>query len=405
MSFQRRDFLKSIALGTLASAASSLHQPAYANKKENRSRYLILIELSGGNDSLNTIIPLNNALYRQYRPSIAIPEKDIIPMTDHYGVHPSLKSMLELYKNSELAIINGVGTSHKFDHHYEAIQAWDSGSDEGIFVADGWMSDLQISESSHRDYVVDRIVFGDYDGPLQSRSQQILQLDSIDQYLADLENGPVVPIAQDNDNLSNIYQLDKGQKPHKIRRLKNLPPPEQFDSMPDTDFGWQMRDVARLIIGRAAAPVIKVTLEGFDTHQFQMEQHAAVLQELSDTIMAFRNIIHEAGMWDQVLVATYSEFGRSLKENNFAGTEHGTSGSMFVIGRGVVRGMHGSYPSLDRLQDGELRTTVDFRRYLNSLVWQWFGQGSLRLSMHRHPPFNLIDVGYRHKDTPKFDFK
>ncbi|MBL7013656.1 MAG: DUF1501 domain-containing protein [Candidatus Marinimicrobia bacterium] len=406
---KRRDFIKSsIALSLLGKQIPLLafNRPKYLPKRSTQwesDRILILIKLNGGNDGLNTIIPINNDIYYQNRSNLAINPSDAIFINEETGFHPSMLPIMDLYQNEQMSIIQGVGYPNPNLSHFRSSDIWVTGSDSESHLNTGWLGRLFSLE--YPDYPDNAPEF-----PLaiQFNSANLLEFQMEETNAGNMVFDPEV-----------MYQIVTGN----YVPSENDPPPESFggnelsfirevdmntfeysgviyDSAmngsttvdyPNSDIATQLALTSKLISGGLNTPVYRLSQGGFDTHANQSGAHATLLSDVFEAIQVFMSDLENQGLKDRVLVVTTSEFGRRVGENYSNGTDHGTSGPMMVFGSEVVPGFFGNQPSLSELdQNGNLLNQFDFRQLYSSLITDWFGLSSNIAETVFKSPFETI---------------
>jgi uncharacterized protein (DUF1501 family) len=366
----RRSFLKTACTLPLfySSFLSAAGHPL--PKNTNTQNALVLIELKGGNDGLNTLIPYKDALYRQYRPTLAIPEKDILSLNDAVGMHPALTELATLWEKGNLAWLQGVGYPDPNRSHFESIEKWDTASlhDE---TTEGWVSQLLVNkklkgvaidsgigplytEDLSSVGLIDPIQFAKIGSRIEPDSPKIAR--SMPESLQHVLN-----VQRSVHDLSGVF----------LEHLRDTKPPAI--PFPEHAFGKHMQAVYSLMISDMDIPVYKVSLGSFDSHVNQLGPHEKNLKTLSETLLVFMQNLQAAGLWDNTLILTYSEFGRRLQENANKGTDHGSAASHFVAGGKVKGGLYGTYPSLEKLDErGDIIYTMDFREIYASIAAKWW---------------------------------
>lgn len=386
MNIKRREFLKIPA----AVAASCALPSASLWAREEKAKYLILVELNGGNDGLNTIIPFRDPLYKKLRPSIGLTESEIIPLTDQLAMHKGLSSLHELWMQKQFAVINGVGYADPNRSHFRSIEIWDTASDSEEYLNSGWLSRVIPREVKNSSYLVDGIVIGRNATAASGNDMCTIVMDTIAEFTQQAKLIEARKNSTDNPALAHVLEvqsdikyaateMDKRQKVKKTRV-------QNFKAGP---FGNNMQEAAKLILNGTAAPVIKVSIGSFDTHAAQKGIHQRLLGQLADGINAFSQVMRENNLWDDVLIMTYSEFGRRAKQNANNGTDHGTAAPHFMLGGRVKGGMYGEQPSLADLQDNDLKFNVDYRSLYNTIAKNWWSASS-DIEGSLYPAIDLI---------------
>jgi len=371
--YSRRRFLQALGVGAaalpLASAPGFLRAAGGVPATGN---ILILVELAGGNDGLNTVIPLDDPRYRYLRKEIGISKRDAIGLGQGTGLHPEMRGMARLWEQGEMQIVQGVGYPDPNRSHFRSIEIWNAGMGADSLARDGWVSSAFVNDGpGYED--ADGLALGGEMGPLAGPGR-FSALREEDMFLETIENlqaaGPhaVRPKGARSplDHVLATYDsaLITGEK---IQAKLEGSRPRRW-GFPETGLGQQLRTAARLLDAGVEVPVLKVVQDGYDTHDAQPDVHSYLLMELSEALDAFAAAMRDAGLWDRVTVVTYSEFGRTARENASAGTDHGTAAPVFVTGGAVAGGFAGQRVALDRLQDDDLVHTTDYRALYAGLL-------------------------------------
>lgn len=320
--------LPGLAQGAAAAAAPQGLLPVGAPGKR---RTLILIELQGGNDGLNTLIPYADAHYARLRPNLAIPRTRVVQLDDKRGLHPALAGLLPIWRAHELALVEGVGYPEPNLSHFRSLDIWHTGSSASRYLRQGWLTRALAMRSGTSPAAAPEraVVFGSPDAGALARHRPV----------------------------------------HAVADAPGTLPEDSFRHAVQAS----LRLLAATSAGNPAPAVIKLTLTGFDTHENQAVQHALALQRLSDGLVALRDGLRRQNAWQDTLVMTYSEFGRHPAENGAYGTDHGTAAAQLLMGGRVRGGFLGGAMRLDRLDGaGNPVPTVDFRAVYASVLTQWW---------------------------------
>lgn len=372
----RRDFLK--AAGTAAVGALFWPDRLLAAVADGAGvrwdRVLLLVELKGGNDGLNTLVPFADRRYREARPKLAIPRDDVLQLSETHGLHPSLKPMMAIWEARQLAIVPGVGYAHPNRSHFRSIDIWDTASEADAYLSDGWIARLFGQTRPPEGTAADAVAVGRAGlGPVAGPDARALTLDDPQAFLANARRVRKADGQKDNKALAHLLSVQddilSAAAVMEEKLKKTAPLKTEF---PKHRFGKDLATCARILAAGVPVPVLKVGLTGFDTHQNQMGTHERLLRELAEGLSCFRTACTEAKLWDRVLVMTYSEFGRRVAENGSAGTDHGTAAPHFLLGGKVKGGFHGEHPPLDDLDSGDLKFTTDFRRLYATAARSWW---------------------------------
>lgn len=340
-------------------------------------RVLVLVELKGGNDGLNTVIPYADPLYHQLRPGIGVSRDKTVQLDEHIGLNHKLDALMEGWKARDIAIVQGVGYPSPNRSHFRSIEIWDTASASSQTLSEGWVSRTFEGVGLPRGAGVDGIVIDTNALPMTGPALRTIVMQDAENFLHQAAVMKDAKNPHDDGNpalrhLLAVRQEVNGAAIGLHDKLRDGAAPAHAYS-PDGGFGHQLDLATRLLIARVPVVAIKVALGGFDTHAGQVPTQDRLLGILASGLATFRKNLIAANRWDDVVVATYSEFGRRARQNASAGTDHGTAAAHFVMGGKVKGGLHGAYPSLADLQDGDLKHTVDFRNLYSTLAQGCWG--------------------------------
>ncbi|BDY12063.1 DUF1501 domain-containing protein [Hydrogenimonas cancrithermarum] len=371
----RRDFIK---LGTTAASALFFNSALFADVKRDNEKILILLELKGGNDGLNTIVPTGSeyTIYRNVRPTLALDRTDILPLDAKSGMHPSLQSLYPLWKSKTMAIVQGVGYPDPNRSHFKSIAIYNTATSDN-HTHRGWID--RIFEPIRPDEAIFArgIAMGNRElGPLYGKRVRAVTMDSPKRYLKQAQIVEAIEKRTSHPMLSHIIDIENEiATTSKALESRLHGHCSTLTGFPKTKLGRDFKHIAQLIACGVRTPVYKVTHDGFDTHVNQKEKHGRRLKEFADAVASFENTMKTIGRWNDVVVMTYSEFGRRVAENGGRGTDHGTASVQFVFGGSVRGGFYGREPSLERLdKNGDLIYTTDFRSLYKNVALHCFGK-------------------------------
>lgn len=341
------------------------------------ARILILIELKGGNDGLNTVIPYADPRYHQFRPQIAVPRERTLQLDESVGLHEKLEPLMESWTGGDLAILQGVGYANPNRSHFRSIEIWDTASAASQTLSEGWVARAFDGNRLPQGLGVDSIVIDTNSLPLMGPELRTIVMQDAESFLRQATAMKGTAGLSDGGNPALRHLLAVRQEVNaaaaglseKLRAAQR--PAQEYATTP---FGRQLDLATRVVTAGVPVVAVKVALGGFDTHANQVPPHETLLSALATGLATFRRNMIAAGRWDDVLVMTYSEFGRRVRQNASAGTDHGTAGPQFVMGGKVKGGLHGVQPSLGDLQDGDLRYTVDFRDVYSAIARGCWGK-------------------------------
>lgn len=348
---------------------------AAAGMPREGDRVLVLVQLKGGNDGLNTVIPYSDPAYARLRPNIGLPREQLVQLSPQLALNPALKALLPSWQSGDMALVLGVGYPDPNRSHFRSIEIWDTASASEQLLTDGWVARAFRGTSRTSGTKVDAVVVDDNTLPVSGAGMRNIVLHDVEQFIQQANRMSAAgPDPTANPALRHLIavQGEIHQAALELRdRMRDAPTPPV--DMPAGPFGHELELTTRLLMSRTPLSVIKLGLGSFDTHARQRETQDRLLETLADGLAAFRSGLIKAGVWDRVMVMTYSEFGRRAAENASRGTDHGTAAPVLVMGGKVKGGFHGRQPSLDDLSEGDLRYAVDFRNVYSTVTRRWWG--------------------------------
>jgi uncharacterized protein (DUF1501 family) len=392
----RRDFLRtSSLLGFGATVPTFLGTTALAappaDKAGAKDTVLVVVQLTGGNDGLNTVIPYKNDLYYKYRPTIAVPKDRIVGVDKNVGLHPSAGPLARLLNDKQAAcIVQGVGYPNPDQSHFRSMDIWHAAS-TAANLTDGWIGKalkakhLSAFHLAAENEIAPLALAGaparvpsltkleDFQLKLGAASgQQKIDQKNVIESVAKGE--PMPPKKPDLLDFVRRTAMNTYESTNRIKAIgTNYEPKVPY---PANGFANRLKLAAQLIDAGIGARLFYVSLDGFDTHSGQggvTGTHANLLDVVTSGISAFWRDLAERGHGNRVCVMTFSEFGRRAKENGSNGTDHGSGAPMILVGGKVKAGVVGDHPSLEKIPDGNLVHAIDFRRVYASVLDQWLG--------------------------------
>lgn len=383
-----------IAIGTsvpgfwMQTVASDL-----AQQRAENDRILVVIQMSGGNDGLNTVVPYSNELYVKARPKLSVTAEQVLKIDSETGLHPSLRGVSNLLESGRFSIVHGVGYPSPNRSHFESMDIWHSCQRKEARTSDGWLGRLFASESSDKQSDAPGMHLGSEPMPpaLVGRGVHVPSIASVEQMrLKSKDNAPDENSASkmeernesnpsqstDSDLLGFVSTSTEIALQASQRIDKALATPDSDKFALNSPLWDKLKIVSRLILAGLSTRVYYVTLDGFDTHSNQAEAHSGLLRQWSEAIEAFHARLREAGQQERVLVMTFSEFGRRLAENASQGTDHGAAAPLYLSGPTLQMPQFGKIPALNDLDDGDLKFHTDFRRVYATLIEDWLGHDS-----------------------------
>ncbi|MEZ4884782.1 MAG: DUF1501 domain-containing protein [Chitinophagales bacterium] len=349
-------------------------------------RTLVIVRLKGGNDGLNTIIPRGNDFYYNIRPNIAVPENELTPLSDGYGINAAMNSLMPLWNDGNMAVLQSVGYPDQDYSHFRSSDIWASASDTEQYLTTGW-----IGRHLDQEYPAYSIAPPDAPAGLQIGVRTNFMFKGADTSMALAISNPTefYRIAQTGQlyDTSLLPNNCYGKEATFMRSVANSSfryseaiktafdaSTTEVDYPQEGQLGEQLQIVARLIKGRLGTKVYLVDIDGFDTHAEQRGYHEYLMTDIADSVSAFiQDLKGETDAWENTLIMTISEFGRTVHENGSLGTDHGTSAPQFIFGANINGGIKGEHASLDNIpQYGDMQHTTDFRAMYYSVLKDWF---------------------------------
>lgn len=360
---------------------------------------LVIIQLAGGNDGLNTVIPYENDAYFRARPTLAIPKSKILQLSGGFGLHPALTGLKSLHDDGYLAVVHGVGYPNPNRSHFRSTEIWQTASDANKTEKLGWLgryfdsccegTDPAVgisigSPQAPQAFAAEKRRGISFANPSQFRFDLRKSSDpeaaeefyrSMNEMDHEMEGGSIGmldgPADMDGNTLDFLQRtaLDATVSSDKI--LETVSKTKSSAPYPAGKLADSLNLVARLIAGGMPTRVYYVSQGGYDTHSNQEGSHARLMSDLGAALSAFTADLKSQGNFDRVLTMTFSEFGRRVAENASRGTDHGAAAPMFLLGGKIRPGLHGQAPSLEKLHNGDLIHTVDFRNIYATILDDW----------------------------------
>lgn len=358
---------------------------------------LVVIQLSGGNDGLNTVIPYNQDAYYKLRPTLAIRENLLLKLTDQIGLNGGLSFLKDLYENGDLCIINNVGYPEPDFSHFRAMDIWHSASGSDKMISTGWigryLDNLNVEESLPYKAI-------EMDGTLSLalKGERIngFALHNLRQLQA-LPNKDFLTRAShkfhDHDNDSNSYLYKTLSETFSATSyiVSKSQVHKSNQVYPDTKFCKDLKNVASLINSEADTSVYYVSIAGFDTHVNQLNQQSARFKTLNEGLKCFIKDLKDNKKFENVLIMIFSEFGRRVAQNANNGTDHGSANNVFLIGGTLKKkGTFNSIANLNDLDDGNLKFTIDFRNIYADILKNWLNTTPDQILDKSFPYLNLV---------------
>lgn len=347
-------------------------------------RVLVVVQLNGGNDGINTLIPFGQGAYYDSRPTLKIAQAEVLALNDGVGLHPSLNGLYQLYQQGKLAVIQGVGYPNPNRSHFRSMDIWQTAQPD-IEGTTGWLGRyaeqalaqvknplkaLTIGHPANRSLTSERFsapmiesidTYNWIDPHTPQESANRIARAFIEMYRLQLDNSRL--------KITSEKGLDVYESVEAIQSLKNAY--QNSVEYPNSGLAKDLQLVCKMLAADAGTKIFYVQLDGFDDHANEKQQHADLLKVFDQALTAFYQDLEAHGWAERTAVMTFSEFGRRVRENGNKGTDHGTAAPVFVLGGSVNGGLYGQYPSLSRLDKGDLKYEVDFRSIYSTLIEDW----------------------------------
>ena len=372
---KRRQFLKNTALVSMSPLIPMfLQRSMQAAGPSHDDRILVVIQLGGGNDGLNTLIPFADEEYARHRQVLRIADDQIIKLNDAVGLHPSMKPCADLFEDGQLSIVQGVGYPNPNRSHFESMDIWQSARmNAEDRTGHGWLGRAIDADQLDASSVPDAVFVGDGAIPvaIRGRRANAVSLNSEEELRL------FAPVGQSSEavgggELNAFIQQMVDASYLAAQRFAESAPATDGVRYPNSKLGRKLQLLSRILKLGGGTRVFYVSQVGYDTHSDQLGLHSRLLSVFSNALSTFMKDMEESKLADKVMVLAFSEFGRRVDENGSAGTDHGTAGPVFIAGQSVQGGLIGKYPSLSDLDaEGDLKMTVDFRRVYASVLKNW----------------------------------
>jgi uncharacterized protein (DUF1501 family) len=380
MYFKRKEFLQ---IGSLATASVMLPKFLKAFEQKNMvpagNKVVVVIQFSGGNDGLNTVIPISNDIYYRERPRLGITKDKALGLTGDVGLNPALQAFKGLYDDGSLAILNSVGYPNPDRSHFRSMDIWHSASESKEYLYTGWLGrylDAQCkgcdkpTQALEIDDVLSLALKGNEKNGLAFTDPRRLYSSSNERFYKDI-NASHKSSEQTVDYLYKTMSETLSSADYIFQQSKLHPTSQVY---PNSEMGRNLKTISSLIMSDINTKVYYVSLGSFDTHVNQEAQQKRLFTELNDAVKAFTDDLKRNNRFEDVLMMTFSEFGRRVGQNASNGTDHGTANNMFFISGGLKqKGILNDMPDLADLNEGDLKHKVDFKNVYATVLNKWLG--------------------------------
>ena len=383
----RRQILNSLLSGLIL----PLVPLKIASAAAKTGRRIVLIELSGANDGLNTVIPFTNDRYFDLRRKLAVQKDARFNISNSLALHSALTDLGSVWERGDLAVIQGLGYPGANRSHFKSIALWETGGDGSGSGETGWLTEDIEGLGSAYDFDAHGISLDGGMGVFTSKNGVWLSMTSAEQFKRLSQTAMTAKTTSQNPALEMLLTRAAAlnSSMERITNKLNTSRGRNFN-MRAGDLGRQLSLASTLIAAGIDTPVLKVKIDGFDTHEDQPWRHQRLLEDLGRAMSGFAQQMRKIGQWDNTLVLTYSEFGRRAVENSTRGTDHGTAAPHFLAGGSINGGIYGAHPSLSKLIDGDMQFTMDYRSIYDFILSQWFEIENNRFKTYRAAELNTL---------------
>jgi len=396
---KRRQFIQTSGLATAA-----MMIPNFLKAQENKvlsdsDKVLIVIQLTGGNDGLNTVVPYENDLYYNARPKIAIQKNEVLKLNSELGLNPAMQGFKNLFDEGRLCLINNVGYPEPDRSHFRSMDIWQTASNSNEYKTTGWLGRYldekcntcnQPTQVLEIDDTLSLALKGKNAKGLSMKDPKRLYGTTLDNYINQLSKQHVVG-DHEHDNAEYLYKTLAETVSSAAYIYQTSKVYKSATTYPNHQFGKSMKTIAELITSGVNTNVYYVSLGSFDTHFNQQKRQADLLQQLSETVKVFMDDLKVSGKQDNVLLMTFSEFGRRVSENASGGTDHGTANQIFLFGNKLKqKGIYNEAPNLSDLDDGDLKFSVDFKNVYSTILKKWLNTDEQSILGNKYQYLNFI---------------
>jgi uncharacterized protein (DUF1501 family) len=382
---RRKFILQSSSLVSLSPLVPTmLWRAAQAATPQADAKVLVVIQLDGGNDGLNTVVPYGDDAYAKARVKLRLETGELQKLDDHVGLHPRMRSAKSLFDDGRLAIVQGVGYPNPDKSHFRSMRIWQTASmDDAAHNSYGWLGQALDRSAGDSSGEAAAIYVGEEQTPValwgrRSAATALSRLDDLTltrPHLSETRGASYgEPHLREADAVQQFVTrqvLSAYAAAEQFRRQELATKETRPSKYPDNALAGRLELISRLLKSGSRARVFYTAQGGYDTHASQLQTQANLLGELSSALKAFLDDLKEAKLDDRVLVLAFSEFGRRVEENDSQGTDHGTAGPVLLAGPAVKPGLHGKTPSLSDLSGGDLKSSIDFREVYATVLDKW----------------------------------
>ncbi len=377
---KRRDFIKNATLASSAMMVPNfLRASGIGNVySDNIGKKLVVIQLSGGNDGLNTIVPFEDDLYYNARPKLGIAKNKVIKLNNYLGFNPSMKPLESIFKNGEMSVINSVGYPNPNRSHFRSMDIWETGSESHEYLNTGWLGRFLDHECNGCApyYALD--VNDDLNIALKGQNKNGFVMGDTRQLQNIINNNFLKQLTQghheehEHENVEYLYKTMIDTQSSANYLFEKSKVHQSKINYPRNKFGKDLKQISELMTAKADIKIYYASLGGFDTHVGQKGRQDNLLKIYAESMDVFIRDLKNNKLFDDTLIMTFSEFGRRVKQNASNGTDHGTANNLFLVGGKLKKsGFYNKAPNLSDLDNGDLKYKIDFRQIYSEVINQW----------------------------------
>jgi uncharacterized protein (DUF1501 family) len=382
----RRQFLK-CSCGGASLLATGLTLPGFLTRSawataqdgpaSNGDPILVVIQLTGGNDGLNTVIPIEDDLYHRARPSLRVPSEQGLMLEQGLALHPEMAGMKRLYDDGLLSVVTNVGYPNPDRSHFRSMDIWHRATMSPEAVTDGWLGRVVDQRGAAEKPLALHLDSGALPEALRTQREPVPSIESIEQFRLRSESEPLIDSIeaarqQATEDLLYVQRIAVSSVAQ-AKRLEQIAAEEGSAAYPQHRLAQRLRQIAQLIAADFGPRIYYTSIDGFDTHARQALVHPVLLRELSESLTEFIDDLSARGLRERVMVMSFSEFGRRVAENGSRGTDHGAGAPMFIAGGSAKPGIVGGPPRLDLApsHEGDVPHETDFRQVYATVLDEW----------------------------------
>ena len=399
MHFKRRDFIKASALASTSMLVPNFLQ-AFSTTQTPASRsgkILIVVQLSGGNDGLNTVVPYDNDIYYRSRPRLGIPKQEVLKLNGDQGLNLAMQSLKDLYDEGLLSIVNSVGYPNPDRSHFRSMDIWHTASDSDQYLQTGWLGRYLDHACHHCQQPYHALEIDDsLSQAMKGAERNGFAMSNPQQLNRTANNRFLKAVAQhshdhDHEEVAYLYKTMIDSQSSAQYLFEQSKVYQSKENYPNTPFGRDLKQIAELITADTATQVYYVSLTGFDTHANQQNIQNRLLQQYADGMKALVKDLKRNDLLKDTLIMTFSEFGRRVQQNASNGTDHGTANNLFLIGEQLQKpGFFNAAPDLSKLDNGDLIFQVDFRNIYATILDRWLDSNAPKVLRKNFDRLNLV---------------